>query len=956
MRASTLQNTNLLAINREIGSKYDVVKAVSEHLVEIEQLASEDIEGLIASLNEAKDFTGITVVGGTSAGWDAVSKVLTVPTVKGDTGAQGLQGEQGIQGIQGAQGLRGPTGLKGDKGDRGIQGPAGLTGAQGLQGPAGVDGLNLTVEQIVYNNDGTFTWHFSDETSYTTPDLRGPQGVTGDKGDKGDQGISVHHLKGTSTTDHEGDFGTFGELDTYTFYGDASETINLGYFTVRNGITPEMTEGLGIMKRSTYDTNSNGIVDNSERLEGKVAAEFVNVEDAQDIGGTKTFTGDVVIQGNLAIHGTETVVNSETVTTKDNQIVINDGEVGAGVTAGKAGIKVDRGTEPDYEFVFIEADDSFKIGKEGELQKVATREDTPIDTGLATWDASTSRFVTSRDVDVDSVSLGNGVLTWNPDEGTLDIDTGTGVIIQAGQENNRVVRNGTGSTIVNGTVVMVTGTIGNSGRLVVAPASGVANIAMRVYGVATQDIPAGQDGYVTIDGKVRGLDTTGSTVGEVWVDGDVLYVKPNDDGNLTKVVPTYGQLKMPVANVIHAHKNGTLEVRVTPIDENAYEPSNSNIQGHIIDTSNPHGVTKAQVGLGNVDDTSDADKPIGIATQDALDLKADADNTVLTGIPTAPTAAVGTDTTQLATTAFVKAEVASEAYSKVELDAGQLDNRYFTETELLNGSLDGRYYTETELLNGALDVRYYTESEIDAKLAAQNEASEINYDGTSSGLIATNVQNAIDEVENRLDIAETDILSISKPTKESLGLENVDNTSDANKPISTATQNALNTKVDTTTNQTIAGVKTFSLSPIVPTPTDGTQAVNKDYVDNGAGATFVANDNRVKTALNASGTAPIYANRAWANINGTGTVAIRASGNVSSITDNGTGNYTVNFTTAMEDVNYSSLALAEDATGGNAPISTQKYNSKTASYVSFQFWSYSGGAVDVLTVNMAIIR
>ena len=67
---------------------------------------------------------------------------------------------------------------------------------------------------------------------------------------------------------------------------------------------------------------------------------------------------------------------------------------------------------------------------------------------------------------------------------------------------------------------------------------------------------------------------------------------------------------------------------------------------------------------------------------------------------------------------------------------------------------------------------------------------------------------------------------------------------------------------------------------------------------------FIANDSRVKTALNASGTAPIYACRAWVNFNGTGTVAIRASGNVSSITDNGTGNYTVNFTTAMTDSNY----------------------------------------------------
>ena len=68
---------------------------------------------------------------------------------------------------------------------------------------------------------------------------------------------------------------------------------------------------------------------------------------------------------------------------------------------------------------------------------------------------------------------------------------------------------------------------------------------------------------------------------------------------------------------------------------------------------------------------------------------------------------------------------------------------------------------------------------------------------------------------------------------------------------------------------------------------------------------WTANDTRAKTALNATGTAPIYACRAWVNFNGTGAVAIRASGNVSSITDNGTGYYTVNFTTAMPDANYS---------------------------------------------------
>jgi hypothetical protein len=60
----------------------------------------------------------------------------------------------------------------------------------------------------------------------------------------------------------------------------------------------------------------------------------------------------------------------------------------------------------------------------------------------------------------------------------------------------------------------------------------------------------------------------------------------------------------------------------------------------------------------------------------------------------------------------------------------------------------------------------------------------------------------------------------------------------------------------------------------------------------------------IPVALNASGTAPLYAVRAWVNFNGTGVVAIRASGNVTSITDGGVGVYTVNFTTAMPNANY----------------------------------------------------
>lgn len=67
-----------------------------------------------------------------------------------------------------------------------------------------------------------------------------------------------------------------------------------------------------------------------------------------------------------------------------------------------------------------------------------------------------------------------------------------------------------------------------------------------------------------------------------------------------------------------------------------------------------------------------------------------------------------------------------------------------------------------------------------------------------------------------------------------------------------------------------------------------------------------------------------YSCRAWVNFNGTGTVAIRGSGNVSSITDNGAGDYTVNFTTAMSDANYAvathSVSVSASSLDGSYPF------------------------------------
>ena len=112
---------------------------------------------------------------------------------------------------------------------------------------------------------------------------------------------------------------------------------------------------------------------------------------------------------------------------------------------------------------------------------------------------------------------------------------------------------------------------------------------------------------------------------------------------------------------------------------------------------------------------------------------------------------------------------------------------------------------------------------------------------------------------------------------------------------------------------------------------------------------------QVKTAANASGSAPIYACRAWVNFNGTGTVAIRASGNVSSITDNGVGDYTVNFATALPDANYAVTNGSCDS-GGNTNAGILAFTSATASAFRANLINVAGTLVDRDRAMLAFAR
>jgi len=275
-----------------------------------------------------------------------------------------------------------------------------------------------------------------------------------------------------------------------------------------------------------------------------------------------------------------------------------------------------------------------------------------------------------------------GTLSWNSNEGTLDL-VANSTTLQVGQETYIHAKNQSGSTIADGTVVMAAGTLGASGRVLIAPYDGV-SLPKYILGIATESIVNGSDGKVTNFGKIRGLDTS------AWSEGDELFVTIN--GGLTNVEPSSG-INVAIAYVINSHvNNGTIMVRFTPYDENlAY--------------------TKAEIdsAYGNVDNTADVDKVVSDATQAALNGKVN-NSQVLTNVPSN---AVFTDTvythpTYTGDDINVDTGTLTGATVVSEIDFNVVTNTQGHVTDA-NGVVSTRTLTLADLgYTGETDANYFT--------------------------------------------------------------------------------------------------------------------------------------------------------------------------------------------------------------------------------------------------------
>lgn len=162
----------------------------------------------------------------------------------------------------------------------------------------------------------------------------------------------------------------------------------------------------------------------------KHESDAISVRNAADTDYVNFIAKNATFKGDLLVEGQSFVTEAETVEIKDNLLLLNKGEVGAGVTKGIAGLEIDRGTEPNYQIIFDESDNRFKAGEIGDIQCLALRDgdDSMVNGMFTTWDSTTKRLKTTNIVPSSSfLYFGDNKtvsLNYSPaDDGSLMIYT-----------------------------------------------------------------------------------------------------------------------------------------------------------------------------------------------------------------------------------------------------------------------------------------------------------------------------------------------------------------------------------------------------------------------------------------------------------------------------------------------------------------------------------------------------
>lgn len=156
-----------------------------------------------------------------------------------------------------------------------------------------------------------------------------------------------------------------------------------------------------------------------------------------------------------------------------------------------------------------------------------------------------------------------GTVAWDGGS-TLGVQATANVLIKVGESEYVYAK--ASSAITKGQLCYHTGAVGASGVITAAPTPLGLTDPNQIVGVAAETIALNGFGLIQISGDLRGFNTTGSSVGETWADGDPLYYNPAYVGSMTKVKPSAPSIKSYIGEVINAASagSGSMHIRIVP--------------------------------------------------------------------------------------------------------------------------------------------------------------------------------------------------------------------------------------------------------------------------------------------------------------------------------------------------------------------------------------------------------
>ena len=369
---------------------------------------------------------------------------------------------------------------------------------------------------------------------------------------------------------------------------------------------------------------------------------------AATIAAGTTTTGAAGSSASVANSGTSSAaVFDFTIPRGDKGDQGDQGDPGVGVPAGgTTGQYLVKASGTDYDFTF--ASGTFNGGTIGNpLTVIGTGSSTLSDSSLTFGGTTTytNSGITFNDSTVQTTAYVGGAMPTGGSAGqsllkvsgtNWDTTWGTPALATASETVIATVRNATGSTLTAGQVVYIDGAVGNRPSVALAKADVEATSA-GTYGMVSTPIANNTDGTIVIAGYVENLDTSAFT------DGDKLYLSPSVAGGWTATKPSAPDNLVYVGVIARAHPTlGVIQLRISngfELDElhdvSAASPSNSDLLAFETSTNLWKNKSAATLGLAKLASPT------------------------LTGTPLSTTAAADTNSTQIATTAFVVGQASS---------------------------------------------------------------------------------------------------------------------------------------------------------------------------------------------------------------------------------------------------------------------------------------------------------